>query len=144
MAPQAYDAPRETRRHPTRHPGSQFPKEHSVSEKRQKPAKLRPNFPLFPHQNGQWAKKIRQKFYYFGPWEDPIAAKKKYLDEREYLQAGRTPPQSSDGCRVRDLVNRFLTVKEAMRVRRTFWKIVSGLFQSLRKAGGAFWPGTAG
>ena len=25
------------------------------------------------------------------------------------------PPQSSDGCRVRDLVNRFLTVKEAMR-----------------------------
>lgn len=81
---------------------------------RQKPAKPRKDYPLFPHGNGQWAKKIRGKQYYFGSWDDPVAAEAKYLADREYLQAGRTPPQVSDGCRVRDLVNRFLTVKESM------------------------------
>lgn len=82
---------------------------------RQKPVRPRSNFPLFPHSNGQWAKKIRQKLYYFGPWSDPDAAEAKYLQDREYLQAGKKPPQVSDGCRVRNLVNRFLTVKESLK-----------------------------
>ena len=93
---------------------------------RQKPNKPRNNYPLFPHSNGQWAKKIRQKLYYFGPWSDPDAAEGKYLQEREYLQAGRNPPQVSDGCRLRDVVNRFLTLKETLRdngelAPRSFW-----------------------
>ncbi len=80
----------------------------------QKPEKPRKNYLLFPHGNGQWAKKIRGKQYYFGAWDDPAVAEDKYLAEREYLQAGRKPPLVSDGCRVRDLCNRFLTVKESL------------------------------
>ena len=40
------------------------------STTRAKPAKPRPEFPLFPHQNGRWANKVRGKFVYFGKWAD--------------------------------------------------------------------------
>ena len=77
--------------------------------RRTKPAKPRRDFPLFAHQNGQWAKKIRGKIHYFGCWDDPTSAENHYLEIREYLQAGRRPPDTSGGCRVRDLCNHFLT-----------------------------------
>ena len=35
-----------------------------------RPAKPRPDFPLFPHRNGRWAKKVRGKFVYFGKVAD--------------------------------------------------------------------------
>ncbi len=35
-----------------------------------RPAKPRPDFPLFPDANGQWAKKINQRKFYFGSWKD--------------------------------------------------------------------------
>jgi integrase len=82
---------------------------------RQKPAKPRPDFPLFPHQNGRWAKKVRGKFCYFGKWTgDPKgeAAVKLWLDQKDDLLAGRTPRTSTDELTVRELCNRFLTAKQ--------------------------------
>lgn len=76
-----------------------------------KPAKPYPGFPLFPHATRRWAKKIRGRLVYFGPWDDPDAALQKYLDQRDDLHAGRTPRDRTDGLTVRDLVNQFLTFK---------------------------------
>jgi hypothetical protein len=69
-------------------------------------------FPLFLHATGQWAKKVRGRMHYFGT--DSDAALAKYLDQRDDLQAGRTPRVQGDGLTVRDLCNRFLTSKKAL------------------------------
>ena len=69
-----------------------------------------PDFPLYLHSTGQWAKKIRGRTFYFGA--EPDAELRKYSEQRDDLQAGRTPRSSSDGLTVRDLVNRFLTAKQ--------------------------------
>ena len=82
-----------------------------------KPAKPYPDFPLFPHATKRWAKKIRGKTHYFGPWTDPQAALAKYLDQRDDLQAGRIPrltPADTRGVTLRDLCNRFLTLKQSL------------------------------
>jgi len=80
---------------------------------RTKPDKPHRDFPLTPHGNGQWCKKIRYKLHYFGPWDDPDAALERYLDTKDDLLAGRTP-RNRDGLTVRQLVNRFLAVKESL------------------------------
>ncbi len=81
---------------------------------RQKPEKPRPDFPLFPHTNGQWVKKIRGRLCYFGAWEDPQAALEKYLDQKEDLHAGRVPrPKGDDeGLTLEALVNKYLAAKK--------------------------------
>jgi integrase len=82
-------------------------------QKRVKPGKPHPDFPLTANGNGQWSKKIRQRVYYFGPWEDPNAALQLYLDQKDALLAGRKP-RSPDDKTVRDLSNRFLSAKKAL------------------------------
>ncbi len=79
-----------------------------------KPAKPRPDFPLFPHATRRWAKKIRGTLHYFGPWDDPDGALTKYLDQKDDLHAGRTPRVQGDGLTVRDLLNHFLTSKKRL------------------------------
>ena len=84
----------------------------SISAKPAKPAKPYRDFPLFPHANGLWAKKIKGRLCYFGPWRDADAALAKYQLQRDDLYAGRVPRNTGEGLTVRDLVNHFLTAKE--------------------------------
>ena len=83
--------------------------------KSKRPTKPRPDFPLFPHATGRWAKKIRGKFHYFGKVaDDPQgqAALAKWLEQKDELLAGRMPRPKTEGLTVRDLCNRFLSSKK--------------------------------
>ena len=86
---------------------------YSASKGSEKPAKPRPDFPLFPHATGRWAKKIRGKLHYFGKWADPDAALQRYVEERDDLYAGRKPRRNREALTVKDLVNKFLLAKKA-------------------------------
>jgi hypothetical protein len=78
-----------------------------------KPAKPYPEFPLFAHAAGVWAKKIRGKLCYFGPWSDPDGALKRYEEQKEALHAGRKPREDTEGLTVKELCTRFLNAKQA-------------------------------
>jgi integrase len=79
-----------------------------------KPDKPYPEFPLFPHATGRWAKKIRGKLVYFGPWSDPDGALTKYLDQKDALHAGRKPRQEIEGVTLKDVANAYLNQKSAL------------------------------
>lgn len=77
--------------------------------KQTKPDKPYPEFPLTAHPAGVWAKKIRGKLYYFGPWSEPDAALAKYLRERDFRQAGQEPPAEGETrLTMEELCNQFL------------------------------------
>ena len=81
----------------------------------QKPRKPRPDFPLFPHATGRWAKKVRGKLVYFGRVaDDPNGqvALAKWLDEKDDLLAGRTPRGKTTGLTIKDLLNQFRAHKK--------------------------------
>src|SRR6516225_3076451 len=86
---------------------------HPRPAKPAKPTKPYPDFPLTPHPAGYWCKKIRGKVYYFGPWDDPDGALKKYLEQRDDLHAGRKPRPDPEGVTVKDVCNAFLNAKQA-------------------------------
>ena len=67
------------------------------------------DFPLFSHANGQWAKKVRGKLWYFGLWADPVAAEQKWQNQKGDLRAGRTPREETGGLTVKALADRYLT-----------------------------------
>lgn len=81
----------------------------SLGKKSPKPTKPYSDFPLFAHATRRWAKKIRGKFHYFGPWDDWQGALEKYNAERDYLHAGKLPPLNPDAVTV---CNAFLTHKD--------------------------------
>jgi integrase len=78
------------------------------------PNKPYPDFPLFPHATGRWAKKIRGKTHYFGQWDDPDGSLKKYLEQKDDLHAGRKPRENSEGVTVKVLCNAYLNHKKAL------------------------------
>src|SRR5262245_57089355 len=55
-----------------------------------------PDFPLHAHATGRWAKKVRGRRHYFGPWADPDGALAKYLAEKADRHAGRTPRATTE------------------------------------------------
>ena len=82
--------------------------------KKDKPPKPYPEFPLFPHDTKRWAKKIKGRLHYFGPWDNWKAALERFQYENDYLQQGKTPPpQNIEALTVGDLVNGFLDSRKA-------------------------------
>jgi integrase len=79
-----------------------------------KPSKPYPEFPLFPHATRRWAKKIRGRMHYFGPWDDPDGALAKYLDQKDALHAGKEPRPAADALTVKELANAFLNHKQSL------------------------------
>src|SRR5262245_47141846 len=79
-----------------------------------KPNKPRPDFPLFPHATKRWAKKIRGKMYYFGPWDDPDGAMDNYLKQKDDLHAGRKPRPDPGALTVKEAANGYLNHKQAL------------------------------
>jgi integrase len=79
-----------------------------------KPNKPYPEFPLFAHANGSWAKKIRGRLHYFGSWNDPGSALASYLGKKDDLHAGRTPRADTESTTVKDVSNAFLIHKRAL------------------------------
>jgi hypothetical protein len=51
------------------------------------PPNLTKTSPLYAHAAGVWAKKVKQRLHYFGPWADPQAALEKYLAIKDDLSA---------------------------------------------------------
>jgi integrase len=84
----------------------------STKAAKTKPAKPYPDFPLYAHASRRWAKKIKGKTHYFGPWGDPSGALEKYREQADDLHAGRTPTVASDAITVVDLCNEFLRHKK--------------------------------
>jgi integrase len=77
-----------------------------------KPSKPYPEFPLFPHATRRWAKKIRGKMHYFGPWDDPDGALEKYNEQKDALHEGRKPRPDQTGITVKDVANAWLNHKD--------------------------------
>jgi site-specific recombinase XerD len=73
-----------------------------------KPEKPYPEFPLYPHPCGKWAKKIRGRIIYFGFWDDPQAALLEYEQSKVAPRIENLPPILT----VLIAANTFLTAKK--------------------------------
>ena len=79
-----------------------------------RPKKPHPEFPLYAHASGRWAKKIRGQIHYFGPWSDPDGALDKYVREKEALHDGRKPRPDTGAPTIKDVCNEFLNAKREL------------------------------
>ncbi len=99
---------------------------------KKKPKKPYASFPLYAHNSGQWAKKLRGRVSYFGPWADPDAA----LEAYHCQLAGKTPSsKEGDGLTVRKLANHFLDQKqsevESGNITRVHWQDYCDTYRDL-------------
>lgn len=82
------------------------------STKNRKPRKPSKSFPLWANSNGQWARRINGRVYYFGTWDDPNGARQRYLKEVEALRAGRKPRDDGGELTIKRAINIYLSVHE--------------------------------
>src|SRR5690349_11650675 len=82
------------------------------------PKKPHKDFPLTPHPNGQWCKKVKRVLYYFGVWEDPDGALKEWLERKDKILAGLDRPATggssvpgADSITVAELVKLYLAAR---------------------------------
>lgn len=75
-----------------------------------KPKKPRKDFPLFAHNCGQWAKKVRGRIHYFGVWSDPDEAERVWRLQEAELRRG-SEPRVFGTADLRELCNAFLNSK---------------------------------
>lgn len=68
----------------------------SSSQVKTKPQKPRPDFPLYAHNSGRWAKKVLGQIHYFGPWADPQAALELWVERKDDIFAGRKPQKKGE------------------------------------------------
>jgi len=79
-----------------------------------KPGKPYPEFPLYAHATKRWAKKIKGRTHFFGPWDDWQGALERFKHDVHDLQQCKKPrPRNTDALTVGDLVNHFLDHREA-------------------------------
>ena len=98
--------------------------------KRTTPAKPHATFPLFAHQTGRWAKKVRGRIRFYGRWGRSVGGKIIPVDDVNssaataqlefdrcwpYHSQGREAPEIDDGdfLTIRDLANKFLANKKS-------------------------------
>lgn len=79
--------------------------------------KPRKSFPLTPHKNGQFCKKIRGRFYYFGTVTDPDQALANYYKHCEGLHSGNVThvAKKRGTITLRELANEFMNAATAKR-----------------------------
>ena len=73
-----------------------------------RPKKPRKDFPLYPHRNGYWCKKVKGANHYFGKWKDDPKGQRaleKWAEEKDDLLAGRIPKDNAGETTVADAVN---------------------------------------
>ncbi|TWU33301.1 tyrosine-type recombinase/integrase [Novipirellula artificiosorum] len=72
-----------------------------------KPAKPRPDFPLYAHPRGYWCKSYGGTKHNCGPWDDPAAAERKWLEIKARLDEGK-PAKAATIATVKVICNRYL------------------------------------
>lgn len=90
----------------------------SVIKRPKKPGK---KFPLFPHLNGSWAKKIGYKLHYFGSWKAGVSAEQakhnydNFTERERAIKDGRVIRDANPDVHVftvAEAVNEFLNAKK--------------------------------
>lgn len=81
-----------------------------------KPEKPYPEFLLYAPARKRWAKKIKGRTHFFGPWDHWEAAFAENERQASYLHSGRpVPPKQADVLTVGILVNAFLEHRDGLR-----------------------------
>lgn len=76
--------------------------------------------PLVQHKNGQWYRKVKGRFFYFGT--DLDAALKRWVAEKDYILAGQPIPKASGDPSIVALANLFIANKKG--------KVASGAIEA--------------